>query len=77
MAEARRRGVDVPGDVSVIGFDDAPDAAVASPPLTTIAQPTIEKGRIAARMVFEGGRSRRLVLPVELVVRGSTAPPRS
>ena len=51
LDEARRRGIGVPRDLSVVGFDDAPDAVTADPPLTTIAQPLVEKGRVAARIV--------------------------
>ena len=76
LAEARRRGIVVPRDLSVAGFDDPPQAALSDPPLTTIAQPTVEKGRVAARLLFEGGPPQHIVLPVKLVVRGSTAPPR-
>jgi DNA-binding LacI/PurR family transcriptional regulator len=72
LDEARRRGIDVPGQLSVIGFDDVPNAVLATPPLTTIRQDTVEKGRAAARMVFGDGPPRQVVLPVELVVRGST-----
>jgi DNA-binding LacI/PurR family transcriptional regulator len=60
----------------VVGYDDVPEAAAADPPLTTIAQPIVEKGRLAARMIFERGPPRREVLPVKLVVRGTTAAPR-
>ena len=74
IAEARRRGLAVPGDVSVIGYDDVPEAARAEPPLTTVAQPTSRKGRIAADMIFERGPPRKEFLPVELVVRASTGP---
>ena len=77
LVEARRRGLNVPYGLSVVGFDGAPDAGSADPPLTTVAQPTIEKGRIAARLLFEGGPPRHEVLPVELIVRASTGPPRS
>lgn len=77
LDEASRRGIDVPNDLSVVGFDDVPEAAPARPPLTTIAQPTEEKGRVAARLLFEGGPPRQVVLPVSLVVRSSTAPPRA
>jgi DNA-binding LacI/PurR family transcriptional regulator len=77
LSEARQRGIDVPRDLSVVGFDDLPEAAFADPPLTTIATPTIEKGRAAASILFEGGPPRQVVLPVELVVRASTAPPRA
>jgi DNA-binding LacI/PurR family transcriptional regulator len=83
LQAADELGVAVPGELSVVGFDDSPVAALAHPPLTTIAQPHAEKGRLAAewlvRAIDRGssgrGRSRRAILPTELVVRGSTAPP--
>jgi DNA-binding LacI/PurR family transcriptional regulator len=77
LAEAKRRNIRVPGDLSVIGFDNAENAISADPPLTTIAQPTIEKGRIAARTLFADGQPRQVVLPARLIVRASTAPPPS
>jgi DNA-binding LacI/PurR family transcriptional regulator len=77
LDEALRRSIVVPDDLSVVGFDDAPDAANTHPPLTTVLQPIEEKGRIAARMLFEGGPPRHVVLPLKLVVRSSTAPPRA
>jgi len=73
---ARAGGLRVPQDLSVVGFDDVPDAAAADPPLTTVAQPIVEKGRLAARLIFEGGPPRAETLPVKLIVRGSTAKPR-
>lgn len=66
-------GIDVPGELSVTGFDDAPPAGPAD--LTTLRQPLREKGEQAARLLAElaaGGSPRRVMLPVELVVRGST-----
>lgn len=75
LAEAKRRDVNVPKDLSVVGFDDAENAILADPPLTTIAQPTVEKGRIAARILFEGAPPGQVVLPTRLVVRASTASP--
>jgi len=73
---AAARGIKVPEELSVIGFDDVPEAARADPPLTTVAQPIVEKGRRAAELVFRGGPPGIVRLPVELVVRASTAPPR-
>jgi DNA-binding LacI/PurR family transcriptional regulator len=76
---ARERGVGIPADLSVIGFDDMDFARVLEPPLTTVALDAERLGAAAfdllqARMA--GRRSRRkLVLPAELLVRGSTAPP--
>jgi DNA-binding LacI/PurR family transcriptional regulator len=74
-------GVSVPGELSVVGFDDSPAALNATPPLTTVAQPHEEKGRLAARWLMdeiehEGARPaqhKRAILPTELVVRESTA----
>lgn len=73
----REHGLDVPVDVSVIGFDDAPYAAFAHPRLTTIAQPREEMGLIAAQLLIERitRRTHRLpktvTLPVKLVERNS------
>jgi LacI family repressor for deo operon, udp, cdd, tsx, nupC, and nupG len=75
---ARQRGLEVPGDVSVIGFDDSPLIAFTDPPLTTIRQPVPAMGQAAVRALLEeiGGtpapHSEFVFLP-ELVVRGSTA----
>jgi DNA-binding LacI/PurR family transcriptional regulator len=78
---ARERGLKIPRDVSVIGFDDMDFARVLEPPLTTVALDAEQLGAsgfelIAAQM--SGRRSRRrIVLPAELLVRESTAAPRS
>jgi DNA-binding LacI/PurR family transcriptional regulator len=72
---ADERGIDVPGDLSVVGFDDTPAAAQARPALTTIWQPHGEKGEAAARMLLDGaGPDTDRTLPTELVVRRSSAP---
>ncbi|MEX0853452.1 MAG: LacI family DNA-binding transcriptional regulator [Bauldia sp.] len=76
LDEAHQRSISVPRDLSVVGFDDWAAAARADPPLTTVFQPVVEKGRAAARILFEGGPPRHVVLPLRLVVRSSTAPPR-
>jgi DNA-binding LacI/PurR family transcriptional regulator len=76
--------VGVPSYLSVVGFDDSPAAALASPALTTVAQPHGDKGRLAAQWLIEAiegtrtsrSRRRRMILPTELVVRESTAPPK-
>ncbi|MER8925460.1 LacI family DNA-binding transcriptional regulator [Mesorhizobium sp. M0859] len=70
------RGIAVPRDVSVVGFDGVPEAAICEPPLTTIAQPIAEIGRRAARRILDfDGTVRRETLDVELVVRASSGPP--
>jgi DNA-binding LacI/PurR family transcriptional regulator len=77
LAAARQRDIDVPGALSVAGFDDIDEAARAHPGLTTIRQPLLEKGRAAARQYFadwSGGPPPPLRLPTELIVRGSTGP---
>ena len=71
-------GIAVPRDVHVVGFDDVPEAAYFSPPLTTIRQDFIEVGRQAfelllARLREEHGGPRQLITP-ELIVRESTGP---
>jgi LacI family xylobiose transport system transcriptional regulator len=78
---AAARGVDVPGRLSVVGFDDLAVAALASPRLTTIHQPLHEMAEQATRLVLElltGARPEvtRVELDTSLVVRDSTAPPR-
>lgn len=79
--ELRRMGHDVPGDVSVVGFDDLYLSEAFSPPLTTVAQPRAEIGRRAMGMLldmFGGGFSpaEPVILPTTLKVRGTTAAPR-
>jgi DNA-binding LacI/PurR family transcriptional regulator len=75
LEAARERGLRVPGDLSIVGFDDVPAAAWTQPGLTTVRQPLLEKGEIAGRLLIDAAPQREIVLPVELVVRGSTAPP--
>lgn len=75
---AQRLGRNVPADISIVGFDDVPRAAAWDPPLTTVRQPLVDKGRAAADLLLElidGHPPRRIELPIELVVRASTAPP--
>jgi DNA-binding LacI/PurR family transcriptional regulator len=73
----RARGLSVPDDVALAGFDDLEFATRLDPPLTTIRQGVQEQGAEAARMLLhllrdKAGGPRRIILPTELVVRGST-----
>jgi DNA-binding LacI/PurR family transcriptional regulator len=79
---AADHGIEVPSALSVVGFDDVPSAALHEPPLTTVAQPTERKGEIAAQALLDAleretrPKATRTLLPIELVVRGTTASPR-
>lgn len=84
LAALRAAGRHVPGDVAVVGFDDAPLAVLTDPPLTTVRQRTVDQGRLMARMLLAQVRPERapddgpdvrgldhVVLPVEFVRRAS------
>ncbi len=78
MHALRQRKLFVPVDVSVIGFDDIAVARYLEPPLTTVAQPSSDLGREAMIMLLNllgtsAAPPRHMVLPTQLVVRGSTA----
>ena len=82
MEALKGAGLLVPGDVSIVGFDDIQLAGYTTPALTTIRQPAYEMGRGAAEILIDaiGGKQlarsqRQVVFQGELVVRGSTAPP--
>jgi LacI family transcriptional regulator len=77
---ARQSGLQIPRDLSVVGFDDLPLCQWLSPPLTTVRQPLEEMGRLAARTLFQQLDGEQLVSPrvelaTELRVRLSTGPP--
>jgi LacI family transcriptional regulator len=80
LARLADRGVAVPGDVSVIGFDDIHMARIASPPLTTVAAPTATVGAAAVDLLLgprgapPNGRQAREI-KTELRIRSSTGPP--
>ena len=74
------RGRRVPEEVSVVGFDDIPDAAAFLPPLTTVHQDFAEVGRRCVQGLLEQIRDARaspgtVLVPTALVERSSTAPP--
>jgi LacI family transcriptional regulator len=78
----RNRGLRVPEDVSVIGFDDIPQSSMIHPALTTINQPLEKMGRVATQMLLEllsepHKKTGRIELPTELIVRDSCQAPRT
>jgi DNA-binding LacI/PurR family transcriptional regulator len=76
LQAAESRGIAVPGELSVVGFDDTSAAREARPPLTTITQPHREKGAAAPSLLLHPeDEPVDLVFPTDLVVRDSTAPP--
>ncbi|WP_036194648.1 LacI family DNA-binding transcriptional regulator [Nocardioides aequoreus] len=81
---AAELGLDVPRDLSVVGFDNVPESALCDPPLTTISQPMQQMGAEAVTMLLgllaageeaEPASPAHVQLPTGLVVRSSTAPP--
>lgn len=79
-AVARSLGLDVPAELSVVGFDNVPESALGDPPLTTVEQPIQQMGAEAVRLLIELVQDpdrppAQVVLPTRLVVRGSTAAP--
>ena len=81
IQEAKKLGLRVPHDLSIVGFDDIQFAQYCDPPLTTISQPRYEIGRQAMLMMLDMLKGNDVqagsrLLEAKLVVRGSTAPPR-
>ena len=75
---AEELGRSVPGDLSVVGYDDSPLATTSRPSLTTVRQDVTAKGHLAAGMLADllaGHETQSQLLPATLVVRDSTAPP--
>jgi LacI family transcriptional regulator len=84
LAVAHRHGLAVPADLSVVGFDDTPAATTVAPRLTTVRQPIFAMAEVAADMLIAGGgkwpapgRPPSQLLPFDIIVRESTAPPRA
>ena len=78
---ARSRGLDVPGELSVVGFDNIPESVLADPSLTTIDQSIQEMGYEATLMLMRiiddpGSGPTHVTLPTKLIVRASTSAPR-
>ncbi len=82
MQAARLRGLEIPGDLSIVGVDDLEITSCLTPPLTTIRQPLQEMGRVAAGVLWRLIEGQpvdvaRIELATRLIVRESTAPPRA
>jgi len=74
LSVLRERGVSVPGEVSVTGFDDIPAARAAE--LTTVQQPIRRRGQLVGRLLVDpNAQPRQLMLPTSLVARATTGPP--
>ena len=77
MQAARERGLEIPDDLSIVGFDDTEEALIAVPALTTVRQPLAEMGRTAVSLLLRQLENRRfeplrVELETKLVVRDST-----
>src|SRR5262249_52540514 len=82
MEAIREVGLQIPDDISILGFDDIPQASMAYPKLTTVRQPLEQMGRVAVKMLLEQIENqnrppRRVTLATQLVIRDSCAPPRN
>lgn len=79
MAHCHEAGLEVPRDISIIGFDDLAITQYTTPQLTTVHVPAAEMGRSAAQQLVtairDGGNPMSMELPVQLIVRGTTGPP--
>jgi LacI family transcriptional regulator len=81
LQAARERGIRVPEELSLVGFDDSERTRIVTPTLTSVRQPLVEMGRIAVSLLLrliEGQRvdALRVELATKLILRDSTAPPK-
>lgn len=82
MDAVRNRGLRVPDDISIIGFDDIPQASLVRPALTTVNQPLEKMGRVATQMLLDllqhpDRKADRIELPTQLIMRDSCGPQRT
>ena len=78
MDAIREKGLRIPEDISVLGFDDIPQATMVHPALSTVRQPLQRMGSVAAQMLLDilnnpGLHPKRIELPTELIIRSSTS----
>jgi GntR family transcriptional regulator, arabinose operon transcriptional repressor len=76
ISQCAKKGIDVPGDVSIVGFDDLDIASYITPPLTTVKQSFGAISRVAAELIFKriankDRKDEKVLIPVELVIRKS------
>jgi len=79
MEAARECGLRIPDDISIIGFDDIPQASIVYPKLTTVRQPLEQMGQVAVKMLLEQIKDKshppqRVTLQTQLVIRDSCGP---
>lgn len=75
LRAAESLGLSVPEDLSIVGFDDIPLASQIRPRLTTVRQPLVKKGEVAARFLLDNvGQTLSQILPTELAIRESSGP---
>ncbi len=81
VSEAHRRGIVIPDELSVVGFDDTPIAVKIWPPLTTVRQPIVEISDLATQRLVEalrqpkeGGTTTTVHIPFSIIERESTGP---
>jgi len=82
LEAVRERGVRIPGELSVIGFEDSDLARLANPAITVVRRPLVQIGRQMANLLLKeindkerGERPVKMIVPTELVIRESCAPP--
>jgi len=81
MDAVRDRGLRIPDDISILGFDDIPQASLIRPALTTVSQPLEQMGRVATQMLLDllqypEKEADRIELPTQLILRDSCSAPR-
>jgi DNA-binding LacI/PurR family transcriptional regulator len=80
MRALHELGRDIPGDISVVGFDDMEEAHSFWPPLTTVHQNFTAVGRLSIQKLLDkvdnaGARNDKTTVPTELIIRSSTGRP--